>query len=163
MPPPIFKMNSNLFSPSGCLVAGIIMLVLGVVLLRFLSAPSRWPKTTGVIVKSSVESGWPLIAGKYTHMATPEVIYEYHVGGKRYTSSQLALVEIDSNDDAAARRKAEKYSPGQQVDVYYNPQKPWAAVLTPGDSTGGTLPIAIIVIGASLLSGGAIWFWLSRK
>jgi hypothetical protein len=84
------------------------------------------------------------------------------VDGVKYQSSQVALVEMDSNSEDAARRKAERYSAGQRVDVYYNPKKHSTAALIPGDPTGGKLPLGMIIVGVLLGLAGAIWLLIRR-
>ena len=85
-----------------------------------------WPKTSGLITHSSVESG---VGPNHVFVFTPKVIYEYEVGGKRFTSSQLAIIEHNTSSEELAREKAEKYVPGQRVEVYYDPKKPAFAIL----------------------------------
>ncbi len=84
------------------------------------------PKTLGVITHSSVESG---VEPSSVFVFMPKVSYEYKVDGKRYTSSQLAIIEHNTASEDLARQKAEKYVPGQHVEVYYDPEKPAFAIL----------------------------------
>ena len=143
-----------------CVFVGCLLVVFGVYLLKRLADSKSWPKTNGVILESTVQSKWVMAGGgSRIFVVCPKVTYEYEVNGGKYTSSQLALIERDSADENLARRKAEKYSPGQQVEVFYNPRKPGFAVLAVGDPTGGKLPYGMIIIGIGLTITGAIWIW----
>jgi hypothetical protein len=88
-----------------------------------------WPKTRGVITHSSIESDLVNVGGGSAVVVRPKIIYEYEVNRKKYTSSQLAITERNTASEDLAREKAEKYSPGQQVDVYYDPRNPSFAIL----------------------------------
>jgi hypothetical protein len=155
-------MNSGFLWPFVCILAGICLVVLGIVLFKALSSSSHWPRTDGVILESSVESGWSQTGGGSMLIYSPKVVFEYNVDGIKYQSSQLALVEFDSSNKDAARRKAEKYSAGQKVEVYYNPKKHSTAALIPGDPTGGKLPLGMIIVGVLFGLAGAIWLLIRR-
>jgi len=114
-------------------------LVLGIVIRKKLKTSEAWPKTTGVILESTIQSEWVRSGSGRNYVVSPKVIYEYHVDEKRYASSQLALVERNSANENLALGKAEKYPKGQQVVVCYNPRKPDFATLEVGDPTGGKL------------------------
>jgi Protein of unknown function (DUF3592) len=152
-------MSFDSLPPYGCVFVGCLLVVYGVYLLKRLADSISWPKTNGVILESTVQSEWAGAGGSRIFVVCPKVTYEYQVEGKKYTSSQLALIERNSADENLARRKAEKYSPGQQVEVFYNPRKPGFAVLAVGDPTGGKLPYGMIIIGIGLTITGAIWIW----
>ena len=85
-----------------------------------------WPTTSGLITHSSVESG---VGPNHVFVFSPKIVYEYEVGGKRFTSSQLAIIEHNTASEDLAREKADKYAPGQQVEVYYDPKNPAFAIL----------------------------------
>jgi hypothetical protein len=146
--------------PYGCVFVGCLVAVYGVYLLKRLADSKSWPKTNGVILESTVQSEWVGAGGGgRIFVVCPKVTYEYEVDGGKYTSSQLALIERDSANENLARGKAGKYSPGQQVEVFYNPRKPGFAVLAVGDPTGGKLPYGMIIFGIGLTITGAIWVW----
>jgi hypothetical protein len=110
-------MNLQVLSPYICLFVGIGILILGIVIRRKLQNSELWPKTTGLILESTIEDGWVNVGGGRARVVRPKVTYEYQVDGKKFTSSQLALVENNSADENVARGKSEKYSVGQQVVV----------------------------------------------
>jgi len=155
-------MSLETLLPCLCLAGGICLVVLGIIFQKKLKDSKFWPKTNGVILESTVQSEW-VGAGSRIFVVCPKVTYEYEVDGEKYTSSQLALIEHNSPDENLARRKAEKYSPGQQVEVFYNPRKPKFAVLSVGDPTAGKLPYGITVFGVVLIISGVIWIWVAKR
>jgi hypothetical protein len=112
----------------GILFGGLAIwaLILFIRAFKKIKDSKSWPKTMGLITHSSVESG---VGSGSVFVFSPKVIYEYEVGGKRYTSSHLAIIEHNTASEDLAREKAEKYAPGQHVEVYYDPEKPTFAVL----------------------------------
>jgi hypothetical protein len=113
------------------LVAGVIVgsgIFLLLVLRKFRES-KHWPSTTGTIIHSSVESGFTNVGGGGALVVRPNVTYEYEVAGQKFTSSRLAIIEINTANEESAREKADKYAPGQRVQVYYDPHKPSFAVL----------------------------------
>ncbi len=90
-------------------------------------ASHTWPKARGEITFAKLKS-----LGRSGHAA--EIWYEYTVNGIDYAASRVALgVFLDmSLDDALAIY--ERYRLGSSVPVYYHPDNPPIAVLTPGVS-----------------------------
>jgi hypothetical protein len=146
-----------------CLFGGICLVVFGIVIRKKLGDSKSWPTTTGLIIESSIDPGFFRIGGSYNYVVRPNVTYEYKVDGKNYTSSQLALIEYNSANQKLARGKAERYSRGQQIEVYYNPRKPEFAVLEVGDPTDGKLPFGIIIFGIAVAIAGIIWHLTIHK
>jgi hypothetical protein len=155
-------MNQDFLWPCVCMIVGFCLLVFGIVIQKKLKASESWPKTTGIVLESIIEPGWARSGSSRIYVVRPKVIYEYHVDGKKYASSQLALVERNSANENLALEKAEKHPKGQQVAVYYNPRKPDFATLEVGDPTGGKLPFGIIIFGITLAISGFIWICVNR-
>ena len=156
-------MSEELIWPIICTVAGLSILVFGVRIWRLLQASKSWPKITGKIIESGVQSGWSGSGGEYNYIVRPKVIYEYDVGGVRYTASRLALIELNSANTDSALSKAQKYLVGQVVEVYYDSSKPSSATLKVGDPTSGKLPFGIIILGILVAIAGIFWFSIVRK
>ncbi|HTB82982.1 MAG TPA: DUF3592 domain-containing protein [Candidatus Sulfotelmatobacter sp.] len=144
-------------------IVGFAILTCGVVIRRKLNASEYWPNTSGTILESSVEPGWSRDGSGRIYIVKPKVIYKYHVSGEDYTSSQLALVEVSTASENLARAKAEKYKVGQNVVVYYDPQKPNFATLQVGDPTGGKLPFVIMIFGLGFIIAGMVWLLSSHR
>jgi len=150
-------MNLQALLPYICLVVGICVFVSGIAIRKKLQSSESWPKTVGVIRESAVQPGFTRTGGSnFIYVVRPKVVYEYHVEGRKHTSSQLALIEYNSANKNLAEEKAERYSVGQQIDVYYNPQKPEFAVLTVGDPTNGKLPCGTMILGIVLTVSGIV-------
>ena len=152
-------MNVDCLWPYACILVGCGLFALGIIILKLLANSKSWPRTSGVILESSVQPGSFRIGGSFNYIVSPKVSYEYQVKGRKYVSSRLALIERNSASENLARRKAEKFAPGQQVDVYYDPKKPESATLTVGDPTEGKFPNGMIVIGVLLMICGGVWLW----
>lgn len=88
-------------------------------------AMSRWPTAKG-----SVTSSWDMLDGERMN-------YAYSVGARRYVGHQVGIVRQGrSTLDAAAQEIVEKYPPGADVTVYYDPKHPATAVLEPRNMQG---------------------------
>jgi hypothetical protein len=156
-------MNQDLLWPCVCILAGLGLLVLGIVIRKKLKTSESWPKTIGIIRESTVKSEWVRVGSGNMYIVSPKVIYEYEVDGEKYTSSQLALVEHSTANENLAKEKSERHPVGQQVTVYYNPRKPDFATLEIGDPTGGKLPFGIIIFGIVVTIAGIVWFLTVHK
>ena len=134
-----------------CLLDGLVLIVLGIFVRNKLLATRSWPKTTGTVVESTIESRLVNVGSGSTWITKPRVNFEYCVDSKKYVSSNLAIVERNTASESLALQKAKQHPVGQEVTVYYNPRKPEYGVLAVGDSTGGKLPLGIIFVGLLLL------------
>jgi hypothetical protein len=141
------------------LVGGIALLVGGMILRKQVLEAQKWPGTSGIVLESTIQSDSSQ-NGEITF--GPKVVYEYQVAGKKFTSDQLALVEIDTANENAARAKAEKYPAGSPVTVHYDPRKPNMAFIEIDDPTHGALPWGMIIAGVILGVAGAVWLLVSQ-
>ena len=94
----------------------------------------NWPATVGKVLRSGVgtEVREPPSGRRQTwvlHRA--EVVYEYQVGGEKYSASTV-YVGNASVGPRQAQRIANRYPPGADVLVHFNPADPKTAVLIPG-------------------------------
>ena len=156
-------MNLQILWPYICVLIGFCLLILGFVIRKKLQNSESWPKTTGTILESTIQSEWVRSGSGRNYVVCPKVVYEYQVDGKKYTSSQLALVERNTANEKLAQEKSERHPVGQQVIVYYNPRKPEFATLEVGDPTGGILPFGTIIVGTGLAIFGIVWLLLKLK
>jgi hypothetical protein len=155
-------MNSQVLWPCVCVAVGVCVLVCGFVLRKKLKATESWPKTTGVITESSVQSEWVRAGSGREYIVSPKVVYEYQVEGRKYHCSNLAYIENNSANANSAQRKAEKYPVGQPVEVHYNPRNPEYAILKVGDPTNGALPFGMMIVGMIAVIFGIVWIkWFS--
>jgi hypothetical protein len=125
MKPALMIMDPHALWPYAGIVGGLVLFALGLFTRIKTKASLSWPKTSGLVLESSIKTD----GSQGVRVVCPNVVYEYTVAGKTYRSSQLALEESDINDSNDARQRAEQHPVGQQVDVYYNPKNPKDAVL----------------------------------
>ena len=80
---------------------------------------SRWPTVTGKITSS-----WEVLKGE-------RVKYDYEVGGRHYTGHNVCWGPRGGTAEPSHQELGEKYPPGRDVTVYYDPKSPATAVLEP--------------------------------
>ncbi len=129
---------------------------------------SDWPTTQGVIVSSEIQSisrtrestrrqrkKFGVRRVKRYTVYRPLVTYRYTVNGQTYTQRNL-----DVNGSSEYRKQSsvqaviEKYAPGREVTVYYNPNDPSDAMLEPGSD--GTSVLLFFVLGVFMLGVAGI-------
>ena len=114
---------------------------------RKATASQRWPSTTGRILASQVTSHRSLNSnGTHTTIYKPQIQYEYIAEGQSYQSAQLSYSMVDGmSAEGWAEGIVDKYQPGSNVQVYYNPAKPADAVLE--HASGGLGRILVLILG----------------
>jgi hypothetical protein len=135
--------------------AGLFMLVRGLIEFRTSRASSDWPSVEGQVVAAMVETKVDHDEDGTTTSYSPRITYTYSVSGQQYASDQV-VIGARRHYPSQARAEAKlAYQPGQQVTVYYNPDKPSQAVLEVGATRGawGTLLIGIVftILGGVVL------------
>jgi hypothetical protein len=126
--------------------AGLFALVRGFIDFRTSKASRDWPSVEGQVNVATVEMKTEHDEDGTTTSYSPQVVYTYSVAGQQYTSDQV-IVGARSWHTSRARAEAKlAYQTGQQVTVYYNPNKPSQAVLEVGATRGawGMLAIGIV-------------------
>jgi hypothetical protein len=112
-----------------------------------------WARTTGrVLATSMLHLSWQLGTAH-----SPAVLYEYEVAGESYQGQTINY--RGSTRFGAARNTIVRYRKGTKVTVYYDPKKPYLAVLEPGADAGGLVravgSLGLIGLGLWLYYGGA--------
>lgn len=120
------------------LVIGVIFIGAGF-LISFLSqdavemgeASKSWPQVQGSITRSEVVSSRGT-DGKTMYSA--DVEYVFQVDGREYQSDKVEATTgvISSSSSSDADEIVSRYPAGQSVAVFYDPNQPSSAVLTPG-------------------------------
>lgn len=134
---------------------GVVIFFLGLRYLRLAKASAGWPATQGSITTARVRVD---DRGESSESYHPEITYSYSVMGTSYEGSRRI---IGATRGYSNRRGAEAflqaYPVGQQVTVYYDPQKPSEAVLEAGTTRGaiGTLIISAVFTLIGLIALGA--------
>ena len=119
-------------------------------------ASQTWPSVIGTVVSAVVETSASSDGhgGSSTHH-TPCVAYEYEVLGHRYRSDRLSFgASMNVGGYAGAQAVVDRYVPGNQVRVYYNPNQPGEAVLertAPANSVLRWVGIFILVMLAIIV------------
>jgi hypothetical protein len=144
------------------LAVGIAITAIGVYRLRIARAAGQWPTATATIVSSDVETRHR--SGDATGMRTergfeylPRVAYEYSVDGTPYQSDRITFDDLRFDSYVAAKVIADRYAPGSEVSVSYDPQRPEHAVLEPGLSwTAYLVPAFGVVLVLSTVAAWAV-------
>ncbi len=106
-----------------------------------------WSRTQGIVVRSFVLVDETDGRESYT----PQVEYEYSVGGKKYLGRRLRYGQIGSSSRKRAERVIVPYTSGTSTQVWFNPRDPSDAVLVSGSSWGN----------AAIAIAGLIFLWLA--
>lgn len=121
------------------LAIGAFLLYRMVVLRQKNRASLGWPKTTGTITESRVESYTSLEKGRRRTRYRARISYTYDVAGKAYTSDQVRFGGFsESNFPGSLQKVVDQYVVGRQGPVSYDPADPATATLQPGASGGIT-------------------------
>ena len=109
-----------------------------------------WPSTKGKILRSKVAEGGKNSFG--TKVA--KIKYTYNVVGRSYTSNRICIGGdlYNSLTPEKAYDRAQRYSEGSEVDVYYNPYNPKQAVLERIEESS----LAGIIVGVLMMVGGPL-------
>jgi hypothetical protein len=103
--------------------------------LRRAHTMSRWPT-----VRGKISSSWAVLDGE-------KLAYAYQVGGGSYVGHHVWWVATGGSGagDATPQELAEKYPPGSDVTVYYDPSHPAHAVLEPRNMRNAKVAIVATV------------------
>jgi hypothetical protein len=109
---------------------------------------NEWRETRGVVIKSEVNKF-------FDSPSKPNVVYEYEVGGERFTSNEIAFLYIGGG--GFADTTAANYPLGKVVAVYYEPDNQARAILEPKLSV-----VVYYMLMAGILCLG-VWRWAAVK
>ncbi len=111
-----------------------------------------WPSTRGKVIHSSVQS-----SGRFY---SPDIRYEFKVGGKSYASSNFDASQLETGDELEPEKIVRRYKEGTKITVYYNPRNPADCVL----KTGIGWPLLIMLFGAGVGFSLVGWiFWIGSR
>jgi hypothetical protein len=131
---------------------GLGMAIMGFFKYQEAQESISWPRTDGIVKSSSVRNDLDSKQNGYT----PNVVYEYKVANVTYTSDRMELNTAPTNNKSAVRVLVHKYPVGSKVTVYYNPEDPSKALLSPGGISNG---LTSIIVGLTLAVGCGIAFF----
>jgi hypothetical protein len=124
-------------------------------------AIARWPCAPGVMMSSSIEmsrgQGRDKQGFSYTYESyTPVVRYTYRVAGQTLEGDRVAREVIPNTSRAPVQACIDKYPPGKEVVVRYDPSHPKTAYLEVRRSVGAVILLAFggfwIALGTLLLA-----------
>jgi hypothetical protein len=140
---------------------GIPMVWLGLHFLGRDRAIARWPSAPGVVISSSIEmargQGRDKQGFSYTYESyTPVARYTYTVGGQELEGDQIARVVESNTSRDLVQACVDKYPPGKEVMVLYDPSDPKTAYLETRRSLGAMIILAFggfwIALGTFVLA-----------
>lgn len=119
---------------------------------------ARWPTSPGKILSMRVASSTTTSRDKDGHARSytsfrPEVTYTYSVAGIEYEGCAIARGGVATSNRAAAAAYEERYAPGKDVDVLYDPADPTTAYLEVKLSIGAAI---LLGFGGLLMSIGLL-------
>jgi hypothetical protein len=129
---------------------GLAALALFIATHRYSRQAQSWPRVTGTIVRSEVESFREMTGGHTSIMYRPAVEYAYTVGALALRGTQIKLAMTTSGSQDYAQSVVKKYPQGSKVDVHYDPANPATAALE--NPTGATWWVAALAAAAFALS-----------
>lgn len=91
-------------------------------------ASRRWPRTTGVIVRSCVVED----RGGDTVTLVAEIHFSFEVDGQSYAGDTWTFNRTGDETRRFAERAVQRYPVGRQVTVYYDAANPGRNCLEPG-------------------------------
>jgi len=113
------------------IVGYLVAYVMGLPLIEQAKASSKWPTTSGLVLKSKVSSHRSNNSSSSTYSA--KVSYQYQVEGKKFESEMVWFGgDVSTSNKSMVRETVKKYPVDQKVIVHYNPEDPEIAVLEPG-------------------------------
>lgn len=122
------------------LVIGGAMAFWGLNILGDARASASWPTAEGRVVSSQVEYSTDSEGGDSYQ---PEVTYAYTVAGVQYSGHQIKFGENSYSSRRQAEEIAGRYSVGNSVAVYYEPENPQKAILEPGVTAGSYIVFSV--------------------
>lgn len=103
-----------------------------------------WKSVDGKIIKADLKS-----AANEDFEYSLDVVYNYMVNGKTYTSSRINIADDTYHWDEA-KEELKSFNVGDRVTVYYNPVNPKKAVL----NKDLTIQFFVVVLGALFFALG---------
>ena len=132
-------------------VLGVFFLFAGLRAVSMRRASRSWPSASGQVTGSEIQVKTFHFLTRMGGTSTeyrPQIHYAYNVDGIPYQGAQITYGSIDVSQPAA-QAMLDKYPPGAEVAVYYNPKKPGEAVLEHADT--GVAWFAILGALAALI------------
>jgi len=114
---------------------------------------ARWSKTEGLIIESR--------AGSNCTRCWPTINYYYIAAGQSFVGSNLTACTQDYYNRGEAKAKANSYTVGSRIAVYYDPKDPAVSCLEPGVLRWFTY--VYLTLAGCLMSAGLFLFWRGAR
>jgi hypothetical protein len=151
---------------AGGIIAMVVTIILIICAVFFLAASLPFAFWVYMVVSTALKSrSWPYTMGTVESTCIisnrncnglPGYHYsvgvDYEVNGEGYLLMELRLGSFRYYSQAGAKRVIEKYTAGQSVKVFYDPDYPDCSLLQPGFSWECLYPVLVyaIVLGIGL-------------
>lgn len=132
-------------------ILGIAILIVGSILWKEAGKVKSRPTVTGKVVTSTVDYAHDSQSQQETTMYSAKVKYQYSINGITYFSEKISMGKFSTSSRNQAQKIADKYPPGKEVVVYYNPDNPDEAVLEPDETI---YVLIVFILGALVLLAG---------
>jgi Protein of unknown function (DUF3592) len=136
-----------------CILAGIGVLIYGLLNVAGAIASRSWPTATGQVTASTVTRGSSGGGGTTRSSGyKPHVEYTYRVGERDHHGSRIAFGNDIAKSQSHARQIADRYAVGTAVEVAYDPNDPANSALETGLSLESfAVPgFGVVLIGAGI-------------
>jgi hypothetical protein len=152
-------------APAMTLLAAISLIVLMIsrAITKQARAMKKWPTTVGRIVRSeiitSVQHHSRPNSARPSYDVTmyrPRIVYTYEVGGDSFEGDDVGW-STSANTRGPAEKQVKRYPLQSQVSVFYNPDDPAEATLSP---SMGLLPPILWAIASAIAFAAAALGWL---
>ena len=144
----------------GFMFIGLVFLLLGGYELLQGWKTKDWPAAPGKILSSQVQSGNSNSHGPARTTGTGsrrrysvDVRYRYEVDGQKFEGSRLRFGNVSYKKRSKAQKETDRFLPGKEVEVFYDPANPQSSVLIKGSGLswlavglGGTMFILGLVV-----------------
>jgi hypothetical protein len=125
--------NNSIFDLLSIFVGFIVILFLirnYLLSLWYSTICKKWPSVIGKItITPHIEDTWSSNSSHMESGSSVHLKYEYEVDGEKYDGNNISFKISVINNPVLARKMAEMYEKGEEVDIYYHPKKPYISVL----------------------------------
>ncbi len=142
-------------------LAGLAMLISGIVTWFTGSDSTEWPTAEGVMVRADVDTRTSSGSRRSSSTSyTPDVEYAYVVDGTEYTGSRYEFIERGEGRREVIEARLAKFPVGGKVAVRYDPDDPANSVLVPG--VPSALGIMLFMGVAFVTVGGCVMAFFGK-
>jgi len=131
--------DGQLFCEANSTLA-FVSLALGFWLRRKELAARQWPQVKGKIISSRIDLV-PLSHGGQACL--PKIEYEFTYNQALFQTSHWRAGNFSIGNQESAEALTSRFSPGQAVSVYVNPNHPMKSVLEYGSTPMSSIPILL--------------------